>query len=218
VLDPKYVDAYYNRGIAYALKGDHDRAIEDYDQAIQLDPRNGLARYNRASSYAAKGDYDSAIADYDKAIQTEPKEAGLYSGRGRAYFYKGKFGVAAADFLRGNELANDSYSMLWRYLALEHIGESGRGELESNAARLKNKDWPYPVIELYLGRRSPAELLSTATKAEERCEAQFYNGEWHLLHGDRARAVVGLQAAAHICPKTFIEYFGALAELKRLNL
>src|ERR1700692_2125140 len=30
--------AYNNRGFAYDGKGDHDRAIADYDQAIELSP------------------------------------------------------------------------------------------------------------------------------------------------------------------------------------
>ena len=38
-LDPKYANAYSNRGDAYYTKGDYDRAIQDYDQAIKLDPK-----------------------------------------------------------------------------------------------------------------------------------------------------------------------------------
>ena len=120
--------------------------------------------------------------------------------------------------MRATELEDNAYSAIWRYLAREHVGENGAAELEANAARLKSKDWPYPVIELYLGGRSPAEVLSVASKPEERCEAQFYIGEWHLLRGNRAAAATALQAAADICSKDFFEYKGALAELKRLNL
>jgi tetratricopeptide (TPR) repeat protein len=31
--------AYNNRGVAYQAKGDNDRAIADYNQAIALDPK-----------------------------------------------------------------------------------------------------------------------------------------------------------------------------------
>ena len=99
--------------------------------------------------------------------------------------------------LRANELEENSYSVIWRYLARERAGENGRAELEANAARVKSKDWPYPVFELYLERRSPSDVLSVASKPDERCEAQFYIGEWHLLHGNRAAAATALQAAAH---------------------
>ena len=73
------------------------------------------------------------------------------------------------------------------------------------------------MIELYLGRRSPAEVLSVASNPDENCDAQFYTGGWHLLHGDRTAAATGLQAAAAVCPSDTFEYKGALAELKRLN-
>jgi Flp pilus assembly protein TadD len=35
--------AYNNRGFAYLKKGDNDRAIADFTQAIQLDPKDALA-------------------------------------------------------------------------------------------------------------------------------------------------------------------------------
>ena len=113
---------------------------------------------------------------------------------------------------RANELDDDAYSAIWGYLARERMGEDGTAELVAKAAGVKSTDWPYPVIELYLGRHSPADVLLA-----ERCEAQFYNGEWQLLRGNRAAAATALQAAADICPKNFSEYKGALAELKRLN-
>ena len=119
---------------------------------------------------------------------------------------------------RANELEDSAYPAIWHYLARERGGENGAAELEANAARLRSKDWPYPVIELCLGRRSLAEVLSLASKPAERCEAQFYTGEWYLLRGNRAAAATALQAAADICSKDLSEYQGALAELKRLNL
>jgi lipoprotein NlpI len=73
------------------------------------------------------------------------------------------------------------------------------------------------VIELYLGSRSPEATLSAAITDDQRCEAQFYVGEWHLLREHRAEATSALEVAAGACPKTFIEYKGAVAELKRLN-
>jgi len=168
----------------------------------------------------SKGDYDRAIPDYDQATLLNPNEFGAFVNRGRAYFYRGNFRAGAADLLRANELQEEPYTMIWRYLARERGGENGAAELEANAARLKSADWPYPVIELYLGRRSSADLLSVAGKADQRCEAQFYIGEWHLLRGAHAAAAAAFRAAVNACSKDFkdfTEYTGALAELKRLG-
>ena len=42
--DPKYSYAFVGRGDAYLLKGDLDRALLDYDQAVRLDPHNDTAK------------------------------------------------------------------------------------------------------------------------------------------------------------------------------
>jgi tetratricopeptide (TPR) repeat protein len=217
-LDPKNSLFYLNRGGAYEKKGEHDRAVQDYNAAIQLDPKNATAYLARADAYMSKGDYGRAIQDYDEAIQFDSMNANAHKASGRAYFYQGDFKAAAAALSRANELEDDAYSAIWRYLARERGGENGRAELEAKAARLTREKWPYPVIELYLGGRLPEQLLSLADKPEDRCEAEFYIGEWHLLRGDRASATTHLRAAADNCPKNFDEYDGALAELKRMNL
>jgi lipoprotein NlpI len=73
------------------------------------------------------------------------------------------------------------------------------------------------VTELYLGKRSPAATLGAVVKADDRCEAQFYIAEWHMLKGNLAEARPAFQTVANTCPKNFIEYQVAVAELKRLK-
>ncbi len=69
--DPNLPDAVYNRGRAYQLKGEPDRALLDFDQTIKLDPKDASAFNNRGNSYRAKGDNDRAIQDYDQAIRLD---------------------------------------------------------------------------------------------------------------------------------------------------
>jgi tetratricopeptide (TPR) repeat protein len=71
-LDPKYMFAYYNRGLAYYNKWDYDRAIADYNQAIQLDPNYVHSYINRGAAYYMKSDYTRARADYTRALQIDP--------------------------------------------------------------------------------------------------------------------------------------------------
>ncbi|RWE71941.1 MAG: tetratricopeptide repeat protein, partial [Mesorhizobium sp.] len=42
-------------GGAFAAKGDYDRAIADFDQALKLDPKMSLAHKGRELALAAKG-------------------------------------------------------------------------------------------------------------------------------------------------------------------
>ena len=57
-----------NRGSAHVLLGEFDKAIDDFNRAIDLDPDYARAHYNRASAYLGKLDYQSATADLSKAI------------------------------------------------------------------------------------------------------------------------------------------------------
>jgi tetratricopeptide (TPR) repeat protein len=233
-LDPKFADGFYNRAIALRSKGDYDRALADLDRAIELPPTAGAmqsasvttlgldrtrADYfaERSRIYRNKGDYDRAIADSNEVIRLDPNNPDRFADRGYLYFYKADFSAAAAALLQSIDLKDDSYPMLWRYLARARLGEKAAEELAANSARLKSRDWPYPVIDFFLGRRSVDEMISAATKPDQQCEAQFYLGEFHALGNNRDKAATALQAAVDACPKTYQEHWGAVAELKRLQ-
>jgi len=216
-IDSKNGLAWLDRGFAWEAKKDLDRAIADYDEAIRLYPNYTEAYDRRGHAWQRKGNLDRAIADYGEAMRFDPKHADATASRGRAYFYKGDFARSAADLSAATKLNDDAYSMIWHFLARSRSGADGTSELSSNAERVKSKVWPYAVIEFYLGRRSLASMHEAATKPEEKCEAAFYAGEWQLLRGNKPDARTALQTAADTCPKTFYEYNGAVAELKRIE-
>ena len=66
-INPKFVKAYNNRGIAYVWKKKYDLAIADFNKAIELDPKNGKAYNNRAIVYSYQGETDKALQDIQKA-------------------------------------------------------------------------------------------------------------------------------------------------------
>lgn len=79
-INPRLVDAYVNRGLAYAQgKGLYDRAISDSTKAIELNPWEALAYNNRGFAYKGKGQYDLAISDYTKTIILSPRDAWTYN-------------------------------------------------------------------------------------------------------------------------------------------
>src|SRR5918912_967260 len=67
--------AFYNRGNAYRYRGDTERAIADYSEAIRLKPDYALAFYNRGDAYADRSKYDHAIVDFSEAIRLKPDDA-----------------------------------------------------------------------------------------------------------------------------------------------
>jgi lipoprotein NlpI len=127
------------------------------------------------------------------------------------------FEKAVAALLLANDLKDNTYTMLWRYLEREHMHQDGAAELSGDAMRVKTTNWPYAVIDFYLGRRSLDEMGAAAANANKQCDLAFFAGEWQLLHGNKAEARASLQVAVDTCPKTFVEFAGAISELRRLG-
>lgn len=102
--DPSSV-AYTNRGFAYASSRDYTRAIEDYNQAIDLNPAYAPIYNNRGNAYGALGDNASAIKDYDQAIAIDPRYAQAFGNRGITYQAIGDVDRAVEDFSQAIRLA-----------------------------------------------------------------------------------------------------------------
>ncbi len=83
----KLAESFNYRGVAFRLKGELDRAIQDYGQAIKLNGKFAVAYNNRAVAYDRKGEYERAIQDYEQAIKLKPSPE-AYFNRGNAYLAK----------------------------------------------------------------------------------------------------------------------------------
>jgi tetratricopeptide (TPR) repeat protein len=82
-LDPKYPEAYSNRGTLKASGlNDVPGAITDYSKAIEVDPKYAEAYYNRGLLKAEKiKDLAGALVDYNQAIILYPQYARAYYNR-----------------------------------------------------------------------------------------------------------------------------------------
>ena len=97
--------AYYKkRGDVYREKGELDKAIDDYTEAIRLRPDYEWDHDKRGDAYREKGEYDKAIADYTTLLQRYTERAPVYHKRGLAYEKKGEMAKAKADFDRAKKL------------------------------------------------------------------------------------------------------------------
>jgi tetratricopeptide (TPR) repeat protein len=102
----KLAESFTYRGVAYRLKGDLDRAIQDYGQAIKLNGKLATAYNNRGVAYDRKGEYDRAIADYEQAIKLKPSPEAHFN-RGNAYLAKAQYDHAIDDFNQALKLKAD---------------------------------------------------------------------------------------------------------------
>jgi tetratricopeptide (TPR) repeat protein len=68
VIDPSYLQAYLGRAVVYERLRDYNRALNDYNNALQINPNSIVARNNRGIALTIIGDYATAAADFDRAL------------------------------------------------------------------------------------------------------------------------------------------------------
>ena len=103
-LDEGLAVAYDGRGSVYLSigeldnsKGELEKAIADFIEAIKHKSNYPSAYKNRGRAYFAKGELENAIADFSKAIELMPRCPEAYHRRGLAYFHEGNLEDAIAD-------------------------------------------------------------------------------------------------------------------------
>ena len=96
-IDPKYVDAYNNRGFALSLARKYDEAIQSFTRAIEINSQYVNAWNNRGQAYAQTGQHELAISDFTKAIELQPNSLEYYQLRADAYLAAGKTELARKD-------------------------------------------------------------------------------------------------------------------------
>jgi tetratricopeptide (TPR) repeat protein len=116
--------AHVYRGMAYAQKGESQKAFAEYETALQLDPKNGGAYFQRALLKSNLADIDGAIPDYDKVLELNPSDASAYRNRGILYYRKREYARALADHEKSISLGNTtSQAYHSRGLTYEALGK-----------------------------------------------------------------------------------------------
>lgn len=65
--------AYARRALAYSLKGEFEKALPDYDAAIDLNPMSAMAHNNRAWVMLKLGRIDEGLTGVRVALEIDPR-------------------------------------------------------------------------------------------------------------------------------------------------
>lgn len=84
-IDPKFVFAYDNLGLAYRKNNQYDEAIEAYEKSVELDSNGTMPLQNLAIAYLYKQEYAKAILTYDRLDKISPGNPEIYYGLGQIY-------------------------------------------------------------------------------------------------------------------------------------
>jgi tetratricopeptide (TPR) repeat protein len=89
---------FRGRGVIYDRKGEPDKAIREFSEAVRLSPADPLTYVDRGIVYKGLKNYDKASADYGEAIRLDPQWASAYFNRGNLFKTRKEYDRALADY------------------------------------------------------------------------------------------------------------------------
>ncbi len=207
--------AYVDRAVDYMDQGDYERAIADFNQAIQLEPDFVLAYVFRGAAFTRLGEYDLAFKDLDQAIQLNPNSAIAYSYRGTTYDYLGEYDLAIADQDKAIELEPtyvEAYNE--RGIAYADKGDYERALADYSKAIELNPDY----VEAYFNRglaysynnnldRAITAFGQVIKLAPNVASGYLYRGFAYYSKGNYDRAIADLDQAIRLDPSRAAAYF-----------
>ena len=83
-VDPDFFEAHDMLGSLYYMGGDMDRAIEEYEKALEGNPNPAPIYSNLGNAHARKRDYSTAMYYYREALNLDASTANAHIGLGLA--------------------------------------------------------------------------------------------------------------------------------------
>ena len=106
----KFVSSHVNLSAYYNRKGDHEKALEFANAALNLDPKSDGAWFQKAKANEAQGDLNGAADALSKAISCNPRASAYYYVLAQVYRRVGKAPEsrkALDSFIRLDKETND---------------------------------------------------------------------------------------------------------------
>jgi tetratricopeptide (TPR) repeat protein len=191
IMTKKDAEFYFNSANQLARQGDYQKAIQDYNKAIEIDENYALAYCNRGFAKTAIRQCDAAINDCTKALEIDPTLIDALSNRACAKSAQGKYIEAIGDFTKALEInpecENDLCNMgLTNYALRQYIYavEDFTKVLTIN---------PQSSIALHSRGRAKYELKQCNQAIEDYTKALEINPGFTTALHDRAIAKIALE-------------------------
>lgn len=197
-MNPKYPEAWYNRGLTLYYKGMrskglgnpymdiYDEALRSYDAALKLNPDYALCWFSRGVLLSDIGNYNNAVESFDSALENIPEgdrfRAYTLNYRGRALYLQNK----DLDALQSYEDAiwidgNLTYVWYNRGLALTDLGKYDEAVSSYDRAIDLYGDYAYAynnrgTVQFILGNYNSAIYdFRQASKLDPNITEAYYN-------------------------------------------
>ena len=98
-----YEDAVLD-GVSNLNLNKPEKALKDFNRAIEIDPSQANAYVGRANTLLTMGRFEESLPDYNRAIEIDPELANAYANRGSVHSHLGHYEQAIADYEKALEL------------------------------------------------------------------------------------------------------------------
>ena len=190
--------AYRGRGIAYFYMLEYERALEEFNLALEIDELSSLnldILSYKGSVCEKLGLWKEAVSAYDEILRNADGNADIYTARAYAYLNIGGIQMSRDDYDRALALEPDNINIYLGKYALMKLqnDEIGAAAVLSQAERLPVETAEdrllYAKIQYYQKDESAKELLLDAAE-EGSTLAYFYLGEIVREEGDYEQALM----------------------------
>lgn len=181
-IEPKFVDAYWQRHLIYLVQDRKKDATEDLNQIIKLNRFHSGAYLSLGDLYAQKNDLQMAIVNYSQAVKFNPNDDQAFFKRGKLYEQKGDIRMAMDDYLTTTKL-NPKNAEAW---------------FKHGMSYFNNKNWHYAIVDF-------TELIKH--NPMNQAQARLYRGKCHLNLEDYQAAFDDFCVALHLNPNDWESYY-----------
>jgi serine/threonine-protein kinase len=127
--DATQAQVYAQRAHCYWMLNDHDAALVDLNQAIQLDPNYPWLRVRRGALHQDRKELDEALVDFNQAVEMNPKYILAMEYRAETLYKLGRRAEALADLAEAMKLNPEGQQAvrilnrraMWYYFNKEYL-------------------------------------------------------------------------------------------------
>jgi tetratricopeptide (TPR) repeat protein len=142
-INPKFIAAYIERGVARSSIRDKQGAIEDFTQALRIAPNFVEVYIARGNARFYLGDKQGAIEDYNQAIRINPNYADAYYHRGNVRADLGDQPGAVEEYRKAVKLFFDQGDLANYRRALDNLKQVQlKPTIPIDDVKTKNKPQP----------------------------------------------------------------------------
>ena len=113
----KQAENHFRKGFEYQNDGNPQKAIDEYQEALELSPNYVQVYTNLGTVYLGMKDYDRAIQNFNKVIELNYWDKKAHYNLGMAYLYQGDVERAKAEVEFLKSINSDMGKTLERKIA-----------------------------------------------------------------------------------------------------